>query len=272
MSSRPAIAMPVRNGSHRLEPAIDRLLAQNPTPTICVLDDHSHDATPYVLERLAQKHSEVQVRRTETRVGPVEAFRRSAALARQLRSDAELFAWVSADDLPDPEWLGRLADAMRRRRERVAALPDEPAPPLAMRGLTDPARRAALALDREWPLLPTGILFRLDDVLAAGGLRSVANPAGVLAAELALEGELVTIDQAGYERGKWSRSGLTDAYPNGIPVMAVLPARAAALLTLSRYHHVGGAVLRDQLRRPIRRAGAAASRAPAGARSARTPR
>ena len=82
-------------------------------------------------------------------------------------------------------------------------------------------------------------------------MRSLANPATVLGAELALAGELVTIDHAHYERGAWTRGGLTDVYPNGIPVAAVLPTRAATLLCLSRHHQIGGAVLRRQLGRDL---------------------
>ena len=251
MSAPPAIALVVRNASHLLAPAIEGLLVQTPTPAICVLDDHSHDATPQELERLARLHPEVQVRRTGGRVGPVEACRRAAALVRELHPDAELFAWVCSDDQPDPNWLRRLVDALRRRGERVGALPEGLGRPLAMRGVTDPARRAALALAHQWPPLPTGIVFRLDAVLAAGVLRSVANPAAVLGVELALSGELVTIDHAHYHRGAWMRGGLTEAYPNGIPVPAVLPPGAAALLSLSRHHRMGGAVLRHKLSRDL---------------------
>jgi glycosyltransferase involved in cell wall biosynthesis len=239
VTAPPAIALVVRNGSQQLEPGIDNLLAQNPRPTISVLDDHSHDATEHVLERLVRIHPEVQVRRTDARLGPVEAFRRAAALVRELHPDAELFAWAHADDEPDPDWLGPLVRALRRRRERVAALPEGPGPPLVMRDVADPARRAALALAHRWPLLPTGIVFRLDAVLAAGGLRSVRNPASVLGAELALAGELVTIDHCRYERGTWMGDGLTEAYPNGIPVAAILPPGMAARLMLARHHRTG---------------------------------
>jgi hypothetical protein len=157
---------------------------------------------------------------------------------------------VSSDDQPDPDWLRRLVHALRRREERVAALPEGPGRPLAMRGVTDPARRAVLALAHQWPRLPTGIVFRFDAVLTAGGLRSVANPAGLLGAELALVGELVTIDHADYKRGALASGGLVESYPNGIPVGAVLPLRAAALLSLSCHHRMGRAVLRRQLHRP----------------------
>jgi glycosyltransferase involved in cell wall biosynthesis len=254
VSAPPAIALLVRNGSHQLEPAIEGLLAQTPPPVICVLDDHSHDATPHVLAQLARRHPEVQVRRTDARVGPVEACRRSALLVRELHPDAELFAWVCSDDQPGADWLGPLVGALRRRRERVGALPKGPGSPLAMRDVTDPSRRAALALAHEWPPLPTGIVFRLDAVLAAGVLRSMANPACVLGAELALSGELVTIEHVHYYRGPSMRGGLTEAYPNGIPVAAVLPPRAAALLSLSRHHRMGGEVLRQKLSRELQAA------------------
>jgi glycosyltransferase involved in cell wall biosynthesis len=253
--------MPVRNGSHLIAPAIERLLAQTPTPTICLLDDQSHDGTPRVLERLARAHPEIQVRRTGARVGPVEACRRAAALVRELHPDAALFAWVGSEDQPGPDWLGPLVRALLRRSQRVAALPEGSGRPLAMRDVTDPARRAALALAHRWPPLPTGIVFRLDAVLSAGGLRSVANPAGVLGAEVALAGELVTVDHCRYDRA-WGRGGLTEAYPNGIPVAAVLPPRAAAFLSLSRHHGKGGAVLRRQLSRDLRRVGIPLRRTP----------
>jgi hypothetical protein len=68
---------------------------------------------------------------------------------------------------------------------------------------------------------------------------------------LALSGELVTIDDAHYDRGAWIRGGLTDAYPNGIPVPGVLPPRAAALMSLSRHHRMGGKVLRQELSRDL---------------------
>jgi glycosyltransferase involved in cell wall biosynthesis len=248
VTAPPALALVVRNGSHRLEPLVEGLLAQDPRPTISVLDDHSTDATGHVLDQFARTHGEVRVRRTEARVGLVEAFRRAAALVRELRPDADLFAWVCGDDKPDPDWLGPLVRALRRRDERVAALPAGPGRPLVIRDVADPARRAAFALAHRWPPLPTGIVIRLDALPTAGGVRSVGAPAAVLGAELALAGELVTIDHCRYERGPWIAGGLTEAYPNGIPTAALLPPRVAALATLSRHHGVGGAVLARELR------------------------
>jgi Glycosyl transferase family 2 len=237
-----AIALVVRNDSHRLENAIRVLLAQTPRPAIVVLDDHSHDATDQVLADLARVHPEVAHERSEERLGPVEAFRRAADFVRRRHPDAELFAWACADDVPDPSWLAPLVRALHRRRQLVAALPRS-ARPLAMRDVRDPARRGAIALAHPWPALPTGILFRFDAVRAIGGLKPVRGPTALLATELALAGELVTIDGSRYERGQWLRGGLTQAYPGGIPLAAVLPTRAPG--------HV--AVARERARRRLRR-------------------
>jgi Glycosyl transferase family 2 len=237
-----AIALVVRNDSHRLEDAIRALLAQAPRPAIVVLDDHSHDATDQVLADLARVHPEVVHDRSEERLGPVEAFRRAADLVHRRHPDAELFAWACADDVPDPGWLAPLVSALHRRRQRVAALP-RAAGPLAMRDVRDPARRGAIALAHPWPALPTGILFRFDVLRAIGGLKPVRGPTALLATELALAGELVTIDGSRYERGTVLRGGLTQAYPRGIPLAAILPTRAPG--------HV--AIVRERARRRLRR-------------------
>jgi glycosyltransferase involved in cell wall biosynthesis len=228
-----AIALVARNDSHRLAGAVDALLAQSPRPAIVVLDDCSHDATEPVLAALAATHPEVSCARTKARVGPVDAFRRAAALARERHPGADLFAWACADDMPDPDWLAPLVRALRRRPQRVAALP-RAARPLAMRDVRDPARRAAIALAHPWPVLPTGIVFRFDLVRAVGGLSPVRDPGALLGTELALAGEVVTIDGSRYERGAWMRGGLTEAYPGGIPLAAMLPTWTHGHLAIAR--------------------------------------
>jgi glycosyltransferase involved in cell wall biosynthesis len=102
-----SVVMPVRDGERFLREALDSILTQTLSELeLIVVDDGSVDATPRILEEVAQRDARLRVRRQEPG-GLTAALNVGCSLAR-----APLIARMDADDVMLPRRLERQADFM----------------------------------------------------------------------------------------------------------------------------------------------------------------
>lgn len=97
------VAMPVYNDADYVREAVDSILAQTFTDfTLLIVDDGSTDATPAILDSLADPR--IRILRHERNLGRSAA--RNTALAA---ADSRYLAWMDADDISLPRRLERQA-------------------------------------------------------------------------------------------------------------------------------------------------------------------
>lgn len=101
MSAAPAISvlMPVYNQTTYLFEAIDSILNQNYSDfEFIIIDDHSTDVTPHLLEGYRHQDPRICVVRNETTLGVANSLNRGLALAR-----GRYIARMDSDDISFPE-------------------------------------------------------------------------------------------------------------------------------------------------------------------------
>ena len=97
---RVSVVLPVRNGAATVERAIASISAQTLRDwELLVIDDHSADATPQILARVAHEESRLRILRSAA-PGLVPALNTGLAAAR-----GDLVARMDADDVAHPERL-----------------------------------------------------------------------------------------------------------------------------------------------------------------------
>ena len=97
---RVSVVLPVRNGAATVERAIASIRAQTFRDwELLVIDDHSADATPQILARVAHEESRLRILRSAA-PGLVPALNTGLAAAR-----GDLVARMDADDVAHPERL-----------------------------------------------------------------------------------------------------------------------------------------------------------------------
>ncbi|MEN0063668.1 MAG: glycosyltransferase family 2 protein [Myxococcota bacterium] len=122
-----SVCIPARNEAREIEGCVRAVLACEPGPTeIVVLDDQSTDATPQILNRLAQDDPRIVVVRHD---GPLPAgwvgkVHACHLLAQHAQHDMLLF--IDADTRLDRSAVGRLFDlAERYKANAVSAMPHQ---------------------------------------------------------------------------------------------------------------------------------------------------
>lgn len=168
---RISVLIPVRNGGDYVDAAIAGIRSQTfGDIEIVIVDDHSTDGTPAVLERHATEDDRIRVL-SATGHGIVDALNQALAGAR-----GDLVARMDADDLSEPDRLARQVAEMDARPDLV--LLGSGALVIDAKGRvgtliaveTDPARLVE-RLRVENPFLHPTVVMRRRAVEAAGGYR-----------------------------------------------------------------------------------------------------
>ena len=106
-----SVIVPAYNGEHDIHETIDCLLAQDyPSDRVefLIVDNHSRDRTPEVIERYTRDHANLVLLR-EDQIQSSYAARNTGI--RQARYD--LIAFTDADCLPERQWLRQLVALFR---------------------------------------------------------------------------------------------------------------------------------------------------------------
>lgn len=122
---RVVLGLPAYNQSQHLDEALQTLLAQRYANfAIVAIDDHSDDRTHERLVHYAKLDERlIHVSRNARRLGMVGNFNRTLQVARELRPEAEFFAWVSDHDIWHPYWLEALVAELEADTGAVLAYP-----------------------------------------------------------------------------------------------------------------------------------------------------
>ncbi|NDJ78825.1 MAG: glycosyltransferase [Chloroflexi bacterium] len=100
---RVSIGMPVYNGDHFIEAALDSLLAQTFTDFELIISDNaSTDQTQAICQAYAARDDRIRYYRNDINLGAAGNFNRTVELAR-----GEYFKWAAHDDVQTPDFLGR---------------------------------------------------------------------------------------------------------------------------------------------------------------------
>jgi hypothetical protein len=180
------------------------------------------------------------VRRSDSRLGLIENWRRTYATALQLGPDARYFAWASDHDVWHPEWLARLVDRLEAHPEAALAYPLNVG--IDDHGVTvrEPWRFDTIGIRDTWRRLETSVrgmvpgsmvygLYRSELLARCGVYRPVLVPDRLLLTELALYGEFHQVPEVLWSRryregtkvsARRQRSAF---FPGGAPAYAYLP-------------------------------------------------
>ncbi len=102
------VGVPVYNGEHHLERALDSLLAQTFTDfEIIICDNASSDATPQIGTRYAERDPRIRYHSNEQNIGLAGNYNRAVQLAR-----GRYFKWATFDDWHAPESLELTVNAL----------------------------------------------------------------------------------------------------------------------------------------------------------------
>jgi glycosyltransferase involved in cell wall biosynthesis len=292
---RVAVGATLYNRAEYLPEAIESLLGQTYADfTLVLVDDASTDETPSIARRFAENDDRVVFIRNEHRIGMLENWRRPYALAKEVTSRLEYFAWASDHDIWDPRFLERLVAALDENPAIVLAYPrsarvDEHGSVIREHkttvdtvGIASPHRRLYLVSSGMVAGNVVYGLIRTDALERVGVFRSVLYPDRLLVAELALHGAHRYVGELLWQRRFEVRDGQLDRqraalWPEGAPWHARLPAwtshaailgreygpRAAAAYTAGvsmRFAHIRGKRLRKRTIRGRRRLRATAGR------------
>lgn len=168
---RISVLIPVRNGGDYVDAAIASIRRQTFSDIeIVVVDDHSTDGTPAVLERHAMEDRRVRVL-PATGAGIVDALNLALSEAR-----GDLVARMDADDLSEPDRLGRQVAEMDARPDLVllgtgAVVMDAQGRVGAVIAVETHPARLVERLPVENPFLHPTVVMRRRAVEAAGGYR-----------------------------------------------------------------------------------------------------
>lgn len=105
-----SIGVPVYNGEHYLEQALDSLCAQTfQDMEILICDNASTDSTASICRRYARRDARIRYMRHETNIGAGPNFNSAF-----MRSTGKYFKWAAHDDYCAPEFVARCVDVMER--------------------------------------------------------------------------------------------------------------------------------------------------------------
>lgn len=117
VTARLGIGLPVYNGERYLAQTLDSLRAQTYDDfEVLILDNASTDGTPTLARAVCALDSRFRYERKTVNTGGPGNF--NDALDRM---DNELFAWVAADDLYDPDFFRACVDLLDDSPEAIAA-------------------------------------------------------------------------------------------------------------------------------------------------------
>lgn len=173
-----SIIVPVHNGEAYLAAALDSVLAQSLADwELIVVDDGSSDGTLDVLARYS--HEPRLVVLEQPNGGTARARNRGLEHAR-----GELVAFLDADDMWRPEYLARMAGALRQAPAASAAYSgwqyiDQAGTPLPQRVMPYGGDSALLARELHWKvaLVPAAVVARRAAVAACGGFDAALRTA-----------------------------------------------------------------------------------------------
>jgi len=243
MSAPPSVALglPAYNGARFIDEAVRSLRDQSYENFVLVCcDDASDDGTAEVLARHAAEDPRVVVRRSDSRLGLIENWRRTFAMARESAPDARYFAWASDHDVWHPEWLERLVEHLERHPEAVLAYPLNVGIDDHGAAVRESWRFDTAGIGDTWRRLETSVrdivpgsmvygLYRADSLARCGVYRRVLVPDRLLLSELALYGEFHQIPELLWSR-RYREGTKVSArrqraafFPGGAPVHAYLP-------------------------------------------------
>jgi hypothetical protein len=209
-SVRAVIGIPLYNAVERgfLQEALDSLLAQAYRQVAFVfVDDGSTDGTCDVVSAIASRDRRVYLSRNPQRLGLVENWRHSFAIARQLFPHAPYFAWGSDHDRWNRRWLDTLVAELDAHPGAVMAYPRFTridANGHELKGRWPDAMRDSAPLLLNWSKIGAGKLvyglFRADMLERAGVYPRVHEPDVYLLVELSLYGELRMVPRTLWQR------------------------------------------------------------------------
>jgi len=197
---RIVLGMPLFNQTHRLQAALDSILAQTYRDfTLVICDDSTEDRPGQIVAEYARRDPRIHYRKNSTRLYMIDNWR--ACFHEAERLGVDLFAWMGDHDRWHPEWLARLVECHADPTVAVA----HPAVEL----FTDDAaacRPAKTELDtgsagrvsRIWKVCrtPSGYgnaiygLFKADVIRRCGVFRKVMMADRMLLTEAALHGSI----------------------------------------------------------------------------------
>jgi glycosyltransferase involved in cell wall biosynthesis len=233
-----AIGVPLYNAAQYLPEALESLIAQTDDDLgIVLVDDCSSDATREIALSYTRRDPRVTYHRNEQRLGLGRNWRHAFDVALREHPSAQYFAWGSDHDVWNPRWLEALRGALDAQSAAVGAFPGVAKlsgnalavrPPSATVGGADTISERMVAVSRR---VRAGYvvygLFRVDAVRRVGVFRNVLLPDRLFVSELALLGDLVSVDEVlWYKRvtGTFSVERQRRAsFPDGIPTHARLP-------------------------------------------------
>jgi Glycosyl transferase family 2 len=180
------------------------------------------------------------VRRSDSRLGLIENWRRSFATARELRPEARYFAWTSDHDVWHPEWLERLVQELEEHPEAVLAYPLNVGIDDHGTTVKEPWRFDTAGIGDTWQRLETSVrgmvpgdmaygLYRAEPLAHCGVYHPVLLPDRLLLSELAVFGEFHQVPEVLWSRRYRSATKVSARrqraafFPGGAPVHAYLP-------------------------------------------------
>ncbi len=234
MPPRISVALPVRNGAKFIERALDSLLGQECADfELIICDNASDDGTSEICRRYASSDQRIRFFRNERDIGQIPNFNRSFGYAT-----GDYFRWVGVDDSYAPQMLSRCAEALDENADAVAVMCSEKHADDA--GNTEEFAHSVVSVDssrrsqrfhrllwfyelfRGYNVDPIYSMIRRTALLRTQLFRSVYRPHIVLAAELALIGPFVHIeDELVYRRKRFwigsTRDDVMRVYDPGRP-------------------------------------------------------
>lgn len=133
-----SVVIPTCNRSAEIARCLDALATQtHPNFEIIIIDDHSNDATPELLDQFQRDHPQVVMRwlQNKRHLGANPSRNRGVMEAK-----GELVAFADSDCVADPDWLLRLAQAFDSDADSDSD--SDPAPVAAVVGMVnDPPPR-----------------------------------------------------------------------------------------------------------------------------------
>jgi glycosyltransferase involved in cell wall biosynthesis len=219
---RVVLGLPAYNQSEHLDEALQTLLAQRYANfAIVAIDDHSGDGTHELLVHYAELDERlIHVSRNSRRLGMIGNFNRTLRVARELRPEAEFFAWVSDHDIWHPYWLESLVAELEADTGTVLVYPiylkvSDDGKPLGTggwrfntSGLSDRRRRLRTVTRQMSAGNMIYGLFRVAALSRIGGQHRTLLPDRLLIAEASLLGRFRQIPEMlwyrRHRRGRFS--------------------------------------------------------------------
>jgi len=116
---RVSLGMPVYNGEHFIEEALDALLNQTFSDFELIISDNaSTDRTPQIVSEYAARDPRVHFIRNDKNLGASPNFNKVFTLSK-----GEYFKWASADDVCGPNFLKRCVEVLDRYPDVALAYP-----------------------------------------------------------------------------------------------------------------------------------------------------